>query len=93
MEETGAFMVATFVMKSVRPLLEQLHHDGLPISVQTVRLYCPCGPCFPLDAVRMASSTSRFAAAIAYEGIEDDNEPLGSGRLLQYFVVEKSSCV
>jgi len=35
---------------------------------------------FQLDAVRMASSTSRFAAAIAWDGIGDDNEPLGSGR-------------
>ena len=28
MEETGAFMAATFIMKSGRQLLEQLHHDG-----------------------------------------------------------------
>ena len=65
----------------------------LPISAQTVRLYCPYGPHFPLDAVWMASSTSQFAAAIAYDGIEDDNEPLGSGTLLRYFVVEKISGV
>jgi len=38
----------------------------------------------------MASSTSRFAAAIALYGIEDENEPLGSGRLLMYFIVEKN---
>ena len=57
------------------------------------RLYCLNGPRFPLNAVRMASSTSQFAAAIAQDGIEDDNEPLGSGRLLQCFVVEKNSCV
>ena len=37
----------------------------LPISVRTVGLYCPYDPRFPLDAVQMASSTSRFAAAIA----------------------------
>ena len=29
------------------------------------RLYCLNGPRFPLNAVRMASSTSQFAAAIA----------------------------
>ena len=52
----------------------------LPISARTVGLYFPYGARFPLDAVRMASSTSRFAAAIAWDGIEDDNEPLGSGR-------------
>ena len=28
MEETGAFVAATFIMKSGRQLLEQLHHDG-----------------------------------------------------------------
>jgi len=27
-EETGAFMAATFIIKSGRHLLEQLHHDG-----------------------------------------------------------------
>ena len=33
-----------------------------------------CEARFPLDVVQMASSTSRFAAAIAWDGIEDDNE-------------------
>jgi len=40
MKETSAFVAATFIVKSGRPL----------------------------DAVQMASSTSRFAAAIAYWG-------------------------
>jgi len=26
--ETGAFMAATFILKSGRQLLDQLHHDG-----------------------------------------------------------------
>ena len=52
----------------------------LPISARTVGLYFPYGARFPLDAVRMASSTSRFAAAISWDYIEEDNEPLGSGR-------------
>ena len=88
-EDTGAFMAAMFITKPGRQLLEQLHHDGLPISAQIVRLYCWYGPRYPPDAVQMASSTSQFAAAIALDGIEDDNEPLGSGRLLQYFVIGK----
>jgi len=58
---------------------------------RTVRLYCPYGPHFPLDAIWMVSSTSQFAAA--WDGVEHDNEPLGSGRLLRYFVVEKILCV
>ena len=37
----------------------------LPILARTVRLYCLYGPRFPLDAIQMASSTSRFAASIA----------------------------
>ena len=68
MEETGAF-VATPPWQVY-----------LPISARTVGLYCLYGARFPLDAVWMASSTSWFAAAIAWDGIEDDNEPLGSGR-------------
>ena len=40
-------------------LLEQLHYD-----IEQSRLYSPYGPGFPLDAVRTASSTSRFTAAI-----------------------------
>jgi len=28
MKKTGAFVAATFIMKSGRELLEQLHHDG-----------------------------------------------------------------
>ena len=51
---------------------------------QIVGLYYTYGPHSPLNAVRMAS-TSRFAAAIAWGGIEDDSEPLGSGR--PYFLV------
>jgi len=49
-------------------LLEQLHYDGTrtcQFRPKQSRLYCPYGPRFPLDAVRMASSTSRFAATIA----------------------------
>ena len=42
----------------------------------------PVWPMLPTDALRMASSTSRFAAAIAKHGIEDDNEH--EGRLLRY---------
>jgi len=78
MEETGAFVATTFIMKSGRQLLVMY----LLVSAQTVGLYCPYGPRFPLDTVWiwMASSTSRFVAAIAWDGIEDDNEPLGSGR-------------
>jgi len=52
----------------------------LPILAQTVGLYGSYALCFPLDSVRMASSTSRFAAPIARNGIEDNNQPLGSGR-------------
>lgn len=52
---------------------------------QAVGLYYPYGPHSPLNAVRMASSASQFAAAIAWGGIEDDSEPLGSGR--PYFLV------
>ena len=48
-----------------RQLLEQLHHDG--------RRTCQR---FPLDVVRMASSTSRFAAAIAWDSIDDDRHLL-----------------
>ena len=81
MEETGAF-VATHVYHEIwEQLLEQLHYDGrrtCQFRLEQSRLYCPYGQRFPLDAVRMASSTSRFAAAIAQDGgIEDDNEPLG----------------
>jgi len=49
-------------------LLEQLHYDGrrtCQFRPKQPRLYCPYGPGFPLDAVRTASSTSGFAAAIA----------------------------
>jgi len=49
-------------------LLEQLHYGGrrtCQFRPEQSRLYCPYGPGFPLDAVRTASSTSRFAAAIA----------------------------
>ena len=56
-EETGAFVAATFIMKPGRQLLEQLHHDGLPISARIVRLYCRYGPCYPPDVVQMASFT------------------------------------
>ena len=96
---TGAFVAATFITKSGSSywssytmmagigLLANFGPNSQDYS------YCPYGPRFPLDAIRMASSTSRFAAAIAYDGIEDDNEPLGSGRLLRCLVVEKNSCV
>jgi len=47
-EETGAFVAATFIMKPGRQLLEQLYQDGLPILAQTVRLYCRYGPLLPL---------------------------------------------
>jgi len=53
MEETGAFVAATFIMKSERQLLEQLHHDGRR-TCQFWPKHCPYGPHFPLDAVRMA---------------------------------------
>ena len=49
-------------------LLEQLHYDGTrtyQFWPEQSRLHCPNGPRFPLNAVRMASSTSRFATAIA----------------------------
>jgi len=49
-------------------LLEQLHCNNrltCQFRPEQSRLYCPYGPRFPLDAVRMASSTSRLAAAIA----------------------------
>ena len=60
MEETGAFVAIPW------------GQAYLPSSARTVRLeYCPYGPRFPLDAVRMASSVSQFAAAIAWD---DDNE-------------------
>jgi len=65
----------------------------LPILAQTVKQYYPYGPRFPLDVVQMASSTSLFAAAIAWDGIENDNKPLGSGRLLWSFVFEKNLCL
>ena len=85
MEETGVLVATMFIMKSGRQLSAQLHHDGRHTCQfqpkQLIRLYCPYGPRFPLAAVRMASSTSRFAAVIAWDGIEDDSEPLGSGRL------------
>jgi len=63
----------------------------LPILAQTctIGLYCLYGPRFPSDVVRVASSTTQFAAAIAWDGIEDDNEPLESRRPLRYFVAEK----
>jgi len=49
-------------------LLEQLHCDNrltCQFRPEQSRLYCLYDPHFPLDAVRMASSTSQFAAAIA----------------------------
>jgi len=52
----------------------------LLILARKVGLYCLYGARFPLDAVLMASSTSQFAAANTWDDIEDDNEPLGSGR-------------
>jgi len=68
MEETGAFVATPWWQVC------------LPILVWTVGLYCPYGTCFPLDVVWGGSSTSQFAAAIAWDGIEDDNQPFGSGR-------------
>jgi len=68
MEETGAFVAATFYHEIWEQLLEQLHYDGrctCQFQPKQSRQYCPYGPRFPLEAVRMASSTSRFAAAIA----------------------------
>jgi len=64
MEETGAFMAVTFIMKPgssywrcYTVMAVVLANSGL--NGQTIPPYGP------LDAVRMASSTSRFAAAIA----------------------------
>jgi len=57
----------------------EIWHACLPILAQTARLYCPYGPCFPLNAVWMAF-TSWFAVAIACDCIENDNNALGSGR-------------
>ena len=59
------------------------------ILAHFARTVLPIWPTFPLDAVQMASSTSQFAAAIAYDGIEDDSEPLGSGILLWYSLLKK----
>jgi len=41
--------------------------------MMAVGLYCLYGSRFPPNAVQMASSTSQFAAAIAWD---DNNEPL-----------------
>ena len=66
MDETCAFMATTFIVKSGRQLL--------------VRFLCVRESHGMLDAVRMVSSASQLAAAIAWDGTEDVNEPLGSGR-------------
>ena len=53
MEEIGAFVAATFIMKPDRQPLEQFHHDGR----------CTCQ--FRPEQSDYSFSTSRFAAAIA----------------------------
>ena len=50
-----------------------------PISARSSGLYLPYGPRFFLPLLFIASWTSRFALAIAWEGIQSDSEPFGSG--------------
>jgi len=67
MEETGTFVAATFITKSGSSYWSSytMMAAYLPISARTVKTILPYGPGFPLDAVRTASSTPQFAAAIA----------------------------
>jgi len=67
MEVTCAFVAAMFITKSESSywssytMMARVFANFGPNS----QVYCPYGPRFPLDVVRMASSTSRFAATIA----------------------------
>jgi len=50
MEETGAFVAATFIMNIWEQLLEQLHYDGrrtCQILARTVKTILPAWPTFP----------------------------------------------
>jgi len=63
MEETDAFVAATFITKSASD-----YWSSYTMMAGVLANFGPnstYGPGFPLDAVRTASSTSRFAAAIA----------------------------
>jgi len=64
MEETGAFMAAIYIMKP-----GSSYWRCCTMMAVVLANFGPNGqtipPYGPLDAVRMASSTSRFAAAIA----------------------------
>jgi len=68
MEETGVFVAATFIRNLGAATGAVTLYDGMRTCQfwpKQSRLYCPNGPRFPLDAARMVSFTSRFAAAIA----------------------------